>query len=294
MRLAVATCRVKPEPDPDEAPLLEALRAAGIAAEMLAWDDPAAPDAAAFDAVLLRSTWNYFLEPERFAEWAAGIAAKSRLLNSLAAVRWNLHKGYLLELEQAGLPIVPTVVIARGAAPDLEELCAVRGWEECVVKPAVSAASFRTQRFARAERAAGQAFLKSLCAHRDALVQPALPGFAHPGERAHVWIAEEHLHCVRKQPRFAGQDEQVSGALAPEPGERALLQRVLAALPPAVREDLLYARLDLVAGFDGQPLISELELIEPSLFLVQHPPALARLVTALATLQRRAGWASAS
>ena len=48
-----------------------------------------------------------------------------------------------------------------------------------------------------------------------------------------------------------------------------------------VRKDLLYARLDLVAGPDGQLLISEFELLEPSLFLVQHPPALARLVDAL-------------
>lgn len=281
MRLAVATCRVKPEPDPDEGPLLAALRASGIDAEMLAWDDPAAPDAASFDAVLLRSTWNYFLEPERFEAWAAGVAAVTRLRNSLAAVRWNLHKGYLLELEQAGLPVVPTVVIPRGPAPELEELCWARGWEDCVVKPAVSAASFRTKRFARSERASGQAFLKSLCAHRDALVQPALAGFDEPGERAHVWIDGQHLHCVRKQPRYAGQDEQVSGALLPDPAERALLQRVLAALPPAVRDGLLYARLDLVAGPDGQPLISELELIEPSLFLVQHPAALARLVSAL-------------
>lgn len=281
MRLAVATCRVKPEADPDEEPLLQALRAAGVNAELLAWDDPEAPDAAGFDLVLLRSTWNYFLEPEQFAAWAAGVAAVTRLRNSLAAVRWNLHKGYLLELEQSGVPIVPTVVIPRGAAPELGELCGARGWEDCVVKPAVSAASFRTRRFARAERSAGQAFLKSLCAHRDALVQPAVAGFDDPGERAHVWIAGEHLHCVRKQPRYAGQEERVSGALAPEPAERALLHRVLAALPPAVRADLLYARLDLVPGPGGAPLVSELELIEPSLFLIQHPPALARLVAAL-------------
>jgi hypothetical protein len=96
-----------------------------------------------------------------------------------------------------------------------------------------------------------------------------------------VWIAGEHLHCVRKQPRYSGEEERVSGALEPGPEERALFQRALAALPTAVREDLLYARLDLVPGPDGAPLVSELELIEPSLFLVQHPPALARLVAAL-------------
>lgn len=261
--------------------MLEALRAAGAAAELLAWDDPAAPAPGDFDSILLRSTWNYFLEPEKFLAWAEGAAAASSLRNSLPAVRWNLHKRYLLELEAAGIPIVPTVVIARGAAPDLEELCRRRSWEDVVIKPAVSAASFRTQSFRADQRPAGQAFLKSLCSHRDALVQPFIPGFVQPGERAQVWIAGEHAHCVRKQPRFAGQEEQVSGGLAPEPAERELFQRVLDALPEAVRPDLLYARLDLVPGPADRLLVSELELIEPSLFLIQHPPALARLVSAL-------------
>lgn len=281
MRIAIGTCRVKPEPDPDEAPLLAALQAAGLRAELLAWDDPAAPDPGMFDQLLIRSTWNYFLEPERFAAWAASAAAATRLRNSLATVRWNLHKRYLLELEQAGLPIVPTALIPQGDAPSLDAVCDARGWEEIVIKPAVSAASFRTRRFGRDARAAGQSFLRSLCAHRDALVQPALPGFVQPGERAQVWIAGEVTHCVRKQPRFAGQDESVSGALAPDAAELTLVHRVLAALPPDVREDLLYARLDLVAEPSGRLLISELELIEPSLFLVQHPPAIARLVAAL-------------
>lgn len=281
MRVALATCRVKPEPDPDEAPLLAALHAAGVNAEMLAWDDPSAPDPARFDQVLVRSTWNYFLEPDQFLAWAAGVAAATRLRNPLTALRWNLHKRYLLELERAGLPVVATAVAPRGPAPDLDELCRARGWVDVVVKPAVSAASFRTKLFPAGDRAAGQAFLKSLCAHRDALVQPALPGFLTPGERAQVWIAGEHLHCVRKQPRYAGQEESVSEALPPDAAERELMQRALAALPPAVRQDLLYARLDLVCGPDGRPLISELELLEPSLFLIQHPPALARLVAAV-------------
>lgn len=281
MRVAVATCRVKPEPDPDETPLLTALRAAGVDAAMLAWDDPAAPSASGFDQLLLRSTWNYFLEPEAFVAWAEGAAAASRLRNPLAVIRWNLHKRYLLELEAAGIPVVPTALLPHGSAPDLETLCRAHRWEEIVIKPAISAASFCTKIFRGEERKAGQAFLQSLCARRDALVQPAIPGFVTPGERCHVWIAGEHTHCVHKQPRFAGQDEQVSGALIPDLEERELMKRALAALPPEVRHDLLYARLDLVPGPGGQLLVSELELIEPSLFLIQHPPALERLVADL-------------
>ncbi len=281
-RVALATCRVKPEPDPDEAPLLAALAAHGVRAETLAWDDPAAPSAGGFDLVLIRSTWNYFLEPAQFEAWVQQTAAATILRNAPAAVRWNLHKRYLLELECAGLPVVPTELIPHGSAPDLTALCVARGWKEIVVKPAVSASSFRTRRFSAAECAPAQAFLKSLCAHRDALIQPALPGFTDPGERAHVWIAGEHTHCVNKQSRFAGEDERVSEALTPDASERDLMRRALAALPHEVRRDLLYARLDLVPGPDGWPLISEVELLEPSLFLIQHPPALERLAGAVA------------
>jgi hypothetical protein len=281
LRIAVATCRVKPEPDPDETPLLAALTARGVHAETLAWDDPAAAPADEFDLVVIRSTWNYFLDPARFVDWAQRTASATLLRNAEAAVRWNLHKRYLLELERAGLPVVATALVPQGPEPDLAALCAARGWPEIVVKPAVSASSFRTRRFAAEEHAA-QAFLRSLCAHRDALVQPALPGFTDPGERAHVWIAGEHTHCVNKQPRFAGEDERVSGAQAPSAEERALMRRVLAALPHDVRRDLLYARLDLVSDPDGRLLVSELELLEPSLFLIQHPPALERLAAAVA------------
>lgn len=285
MRVAIATCRTKPEPDPDEEPLLAALRARGAAAEMLAWDDPAQPDPARYEQVILRSPWNYFLEPERYLDWTRRVAAATRLRNGLAVTEWNLHKRYLHDLERAGLPIVPTVLVPSGPAPDLDALAGARGWSEVVVKPAISAASFRTKRFRAADFPAAQAFLRSLCAHRDALVQPAWPGFDDPGERAHVWIAGEHTHCVRKQPRFAGQDESVSGALAPDAAERALMHRALAALPAAVRDGLLYARLDLVPDADGAPRISEFELIEPSLFLIQHPPALERLADAIAANQ---------
>jgi len=309
--VGLVTCRVLPEPDPDQEPLLGALREAGLAAEMLAWDDPGAPRPGAFDLCVLRSCWNYFRAPEAFLAWCAEAAGASRLLNPLPVVRWNLHKRYLLELEAAGVPVVPTVLLERGAAADLAALSGERGWRDVVVKPAVSAASFQTRRFRPGETRAGQAFLAALLAERDALVQPYLASAEGSGERAVVWIDGDVRHAVRKSPRLAGEDERVSEAVPIAPAEREVAERAIElVLRRSWREDrpgpagaagrsiergagqprgltggaggLLYARVDLLPDEAGALRVSELELIEPSLFLLQSPPALERLVRAIA------------
>jgi hypothetical protein len=272
---------VLPEPDPDQEPLLAALRGAGLRAELLAWDDPAARRPGAFDLCVLRSCWNYFQEPEAFLAWCAEADRTSRLLNPLPVVRWNLHKRYLLELEAAGVPVVPTLLLERGTAADLPGLIAARGWDNVVVKPAVSAASFLTRRIRPGEATAGQDFLAALLAERDALVQPYLPAAEGPGERALVFIDGALSHAVRKSPRLAGEDERVSEAVPIAPAEREVAERAMAVGRARVGLPLLYGRVDLLADEAGALRVSELELIEPSLFLVQSPPALERLVRAI-------------
>ena len=143
--VALVTCRELPEPDPDERPLLHALREVGLGAELLAWDDPAGSPSD-FDLCVLRSCWDYYKDPEGFLGWIEDAAAVSRLLNEPRIVRWNLHKRYLQDLEAAGVEVVPTAWLERGAAADLPALMGERGWEDVVVKPAVSAASYRTRR----------------------------------------------------------------------------------------------------------------------------------------------------
>lgn len=272
-RIAIATCLRLPEPDPDQELLVEALAARGIQAELVPWDGPAR-DWAAFDLCLLRSTWNYPERPDDFRAWLATVEGATRVLNPAPRVRWNLHKGYLLELEAAGTPIVPTVLVGRAPAAELAPLLARTGWDAVVIKPAVSAASFRTRRFTGGERDAAARFLAESARARDTLVQPYLDAFAETGERALIWIDGEFTHAIEKRPRFAGEDERVSSALPLEPAEAEFAERLLAPLA----QELLYARVDLVRGPSCELLLSELELVEPSLFLLQEPAALQRLV----------------
>jgi glutathione synthase/RimK-type ligase-like ATP-grasp enzyme len=256
--------------------LLDALRHAGLRAELLAWDNPhAAPGA--FDLCVLRSCWNYHERPEAFLAWIESAAAASKLLNPANVVRWNLHKSYLRELDTAGVPIIPTVWFERGAAANLRTTMQARGWDEVVVKPAISAASYRTQRFRESDAVAGQEFLDALVRDRDAMVQRYIPSVEDLGERAVVWIAGKITHAVVKQSRFAGDDEHVSDAVEITDEESQIAQRAVA----CAGGELLYARVDLVQDNDAAVLVSELELIEPSLFLLQCPAALGRFVDAI-------------
>lgn len=279
MRVALITCRALPEPDLDQEPLLAALRAAGLQAELVAWDDPAA-DPGAHELCVLRSCWNYHLDPGAFEAWLARAERVTRVLNPPEVVRWNLHKSYLAELEARGLPVVACEHLERGSRASFAGVLDARGWSEVVVKPAVSASSYRTRRFARGEEAAAQTFLDDLLGDRDAMIQPYLSSVERSGERSLVSIGGRFTHAIEKAPRFEGGEERVSPALPLRASELVLGAAVLASLGGLARE-LLYARLDLIEDDDGVARISELELIEPSLFLVQSPPALRALVAAI-------------
>lgn len=273
--VALASCSRLPKVDRDEAPLLQALRAAGLRAEVLAWDDPNA-DFSSARATLLRSTWNYAAQPEAFADWLERTAAVSALWNPLPVVRWNLHKGYLLDLARAGVPVTPTRLVPRGGAERLADLAAEHGWREVVVKPAISAGSRLTLRVG-ADDTRGEAHLRALVDREDALVQPYLPAVESYGERALIVIDGELTHAVRKGPRFAGDAESITGPFDVTDAEAALARAAVAAAPSPV----LYARVDVAPGPDGHPVLMELELIEPSLFFAHGPLAVERLVAAI-------------
>ncbi|MEY3464694.1 MAG: hypothetical protein RL603_292, partial [Pseudomonadota bacterium] len=151
--------------------------------------------------------------------------------------------------------------------------------------PAVGAGSFDTHRVRDAATPEAQALFARLVGERESLVQPYLDSVDDHGERALVWIDGEFTHAVRKTPRFAADDEQVSPALPLAAAERALGEHALEValrLAGVTAEDLLYARVDVAPDATGRPVLMELELVEPSLFLLQSPQALQRFVAAIA------------
>ena len=152
-----------------------------------------------------------------------------------------------------------------------------RGWKTVVIKPVVSAGSFATRRFVREEAHAAQSFLDGARSGRAMMVQRWMPAVDTSGERSILWLDGEITHAIRKSPRFHGGSEAVRSVPIGD-DERAFAARVL---EPYAKE-LLYARVDMIRDGDGGKLaLMELELVEPSLFLRQHPPAVDLLANAI-------------
>ena len=267
----------------DDRLLLDELQRLGLNAVPAVWDDPAVDWAAARVAVL-RSTWDYHLHHERFLEWVERAGTLTRLLNPPETVRWNSHKGYLLDLDARGVPVVPTVLLKAGGSGSLEEIMSGNGWEQAVVKPAVSASSYETWRVRPGKAAASQARLERLLARRDVLVQPYFASVQNPGERSLMFVEGQHTHTVTRPATFGARTGETATPRPVEaaPDEAALAYKVL----HAAGRVTLYARVDIARDDEGAPRLMELELIEPSLFL-GHAQLAARMLAAAITRRAR-------
>lgn len=232
--------------------MLEAWRRAGIEGHLVRWDDPEA-DWSRFDAVVVRSTWNYVEHHADFLAWTRRVSAVSRLLNPAEVIEGNTTKTYLRDL---GVPTVPT----HWSASDFPD------WPEYVVKPAVSAGALDTIR--TADRAVALAHATSIeAAGRTPMVQPYLDMVEAEGETSLLYFNRRLSHAVRRTPMLTPGKSSADNARAelrePAPDQVELAEKVLAAIPQA----LLYARVDLVRLPDGSPAVIELELTEPYLYL---------------------------
>ncbi|WP_405084191.1 RimK family alpha-L-glutamate ligase [Microbispora sp. NBC_01389] len=244
--------------DDERETALAAWLGAGIEGSPVNWHDPAV-DWSEFDAVVVRSAWDYIERRDEFVAWAHRVERVTRLFNPAQVLEWNTDKTYLRTL---GVPIVPTFWPEPGAEPPEWEL---PGWEEYVVKPAVSAGARDTVRTASRDDAAAHA-AGLLAEGRTAMVQPYLPSVELEGELSLLYFGGRFSHAVRRHPMLSGAPATAENRATlrdPDDDQFALAERVLAAVPP----DLLYARVDLVRMPDGEPVLMEAELTEPYLFL---------------------------
>jgi hypothetical protein len=288
-RVALATCSAFPDGDVDDAGLPAAI---GGEVTFAVWDDPAV-DWAAFDLVVVRSTWDYQARRDAFLAWARGI--DGRLVHPPGVLAWNTDKRYLHEVAAAGLPVVPTVFVAPG-----EAFAIPAGGGEYVVKPTVSAGSRDTARFGGAgpavadETARAEALVVLIHASgRTAMIQPYVASVDERGETALLFFDGAFSHAIHKGPLLARDEEPTIDVFAAEhirpreatAAERAVGQRIVDWATERLGVDALtYARVDVVEDADGAPILLELELTEPSLFFAGDAERLARFAAAV---QRR-------
>jgi glutathione synthase/RimK-type ligase-like ATP-grasp enzyme len=266
--------------DEDLQPLIDAFARAGIVVAPVAWDDPTV-SWRRFDAVLLRSTWDYTQRLPEFLAWCACVSECSRLFNPLDIVRWNTDKHYLRDLAEAGAPVVESRFLS--AADDVDTLPEL---DDFVVKPTVGAGSRGARRFVATERKQAVAHARTLLDEGfDVLVQPYLREVDRIGETALLFFDGVFSHAIRKGPllrrgaaatRALFAAEHIT-AREPHADEMLAARKVLAAMP---FERPLYVRIDLLPSAAG-PKLLELELTEPSLFLAHGTDAADRLVAAV-------------
>lgn len=281
MTIALVSAAPFRDLDDDLPLLLDAAAARGLDAVITSWDDPAV-DWAAYDTVIVRSCWDYISRREEFLAWTASVP---NLHNSHDVISWNTDKVYLRQLEAAGVPIIET---RWDVAPgdDIGEHA------EWVVKPTVSAGSRDTARWtSRDDVYAHSAEL--VAAGRTSMTQPYIASVDDEGETAMLFFGGQFSHAIRKGAILAKgegvrQDRDGRGenpmARTPTDAQHAIAAQALAATDQILGRaaELMYARVDLVTAADGSPLVIELELTEPSLFLPWSDGGADRLMDAIA------------
>jgi hypothetical protein len=286
MRLAVVTAAGVGSDDVDQPLLHAALSARGVPHDLVIWDDPAC-DWDRYSMILVRSTWDYTERPEEYLVWTASVA--DRLHNPAAVIAWNTDKVYLDELQHVGLPVIPTEFITPAESAGIDAmvtgvLAMAQSFGDrpgLVIKPTISAGSKNTSRHHEPASACAE-IGRLLDEGHTLMVQPYIAGIDEDAETGAVFIEHNFSHGFAKAPMLT-----VEGR-PPEPDRRHFVREQVTARQPSASQlevaervaawtkqrfgQLLYQRIDMVPGPEG-PLVIELELIEPSLFLTVAPDA---------------------
>lgn len=274
-RLAIITDPAMPELQPDDLGLPAAFGRLGVEAEALPWGAPCPPER--YGAALVRTPWEYFLQPDQFLTWIESLEVQ--VLNAPEVLRWNHDKRYLLELAGSGAARIPaTALVTPDDYPlDAEALLRRVGAERGVLKPTVSGGAWRTSVLTRggvgpseSPGEEGQSFL----------VQAFVEELPREGEWSLTFLGGEFSHAVLKRAGagdFRVQEEHGGTVESLHPPAELVREarQILHAAPGAVAP--LYGRVDLVEAAEGRPYLMELELIEPELFLRARPGAAADL-----------------
>ncbi|MDE1881007.1 MAG: hypothetical protein KGI89_10735 [Euryarchaeota archaeon] len=262
---------------PDERELQGALETRGLVARRVAWDATKV-DWSNFRLLVVRSTWNYVQQRERFLRWAERAHHVSALWNPLRTLRWNTEKTYLQDLERAGVAVIPTRWVRADEALDLASIRRATRWGRLVVKPTVSAGGWRTYLVGSGDEARIERRVLRSRPRVDLMVQPYLRSVETVGEIALIFLDGKFSHAIRKEPFLsASRVSFVPPRAYPNGRQKALGRAVLRAVP----DRTLYARVDLLRDDDGRWCVGEAELTEPYLYLTTRPGAVEALAAAI-------------
>jgi len=272
----------------DDEHAIAPLAALGWEVSTLSWRQVAVPWSR-FDAVIIRSTWDYWNDVPAFLETLAQIDRQTRLANPLDLVHWNLSKTYLRDLQGKGIRVVPSLWLDGLADESPARYASRLESEELVVKPVIGANGQDAFRFSRDEDPERWAEITARFRGRACMVQPFMRKVISEGEYSLFYLNGALSHAILKVPaagEFRSQEERGADvrAVAPEEGLVQRGRQAIDAITPAP----LYGRIDFVRDAAGDFVVMEFELIEPSLYLRMDPGAPKRFARAIDAWYRAA------
>jgi glutathione synthase/RimK-type ligase-like ATP-grasp enzyme len=283
MMIALATSQDWPHLHPEEQPLVDLLKQREIDARPVVWNDPSI-DWRSFAAVVIRSTWDYHLMVDDFSYWLDRLeGTEVKVWNSHPLVRMSLDKRYLANIARAGIATVPSIFVSRDEPSEVGEFFDDLCCTEAVIKPTVAASGFRTLRVSKRDQQQATRTYRELLSYGDVMVQPYLPNVKEAGEWSLIYLGGRFSHAVIKRPArddFRVQEEYGGTTRAAEPPRavREVAERVVDWLG----EPTLYARIDGFSDREHGMLVSEVELVEPLLFLEHRPGGVETFADAIA------------
>nr|MDQ3016487.1 hypothetical protein [Bacteroidota bacterium] len=260
MLLAFVTYWKLPNLTDDDRLIQQYLQERGFEVRPTLWDDPNV-DWEAFDALVLRSMWDYFERPDEFNIWLDKMESLHCLvLNPISIVRWNQNKNYFDEFARKGILLPPYVIIPGNDNQQLEKILADHQWQKAVVKPAISGGAYNTWVTTKDSAADDETRFAELLKSGDVIVQIFVEEIITKGELSLIYFNKKFSHAILKRAKegdFRIQTQFGGTAEIFQPTHSILRQAT--DLLNGVEESLLYARVDGVVTDDGRFLLMELE-----------------------------------
>ena len=224
------------------------------------WDD--------FDAVIIRSTWDYQQKEKLFFKTLAKIRkSKAKLYNPLSVVKWNINKNYLKDLGEKNIAIIPTKFFDIFDYKSIKKCFLSFKTNKLIIKPSVSANADDTFILEESSIEGNRVSLTNTFKKKEHLVQPFIENIIIEGEYSLIFFGDILSHVLLKTPKigdFRVQEEHGGILKSINSPENSLVDfglKVIKTLPMPC----LYSRIDVVRNND-QFLLMEVELIEPSLY----------------------------
>ena len=289
--ITLLTCRAYYKPDNvtpyiqnillEQELLKSAFEAQGLKVDITYWDNPTY-EWQETKSVFFRTIWDYFERFDEFWEWLEQVKTKTRLINSYELIKWNIDKHYLKDLSSWGIETVPTYFADKGCNMKLHEIAKRNQWKDLVIKPAISASAFKTYKILANEIQANEKLFNSLVQERNMLVQPYFETITQLGEASLMVFDGKFTHAILKKAQpgdFRVQDD-FGGTVhnyIPTKAEINFAEKVF----ETCNTKPVYGRVDIVWDNDKNFYLSELEIIEPELWIRNYPKCAERIAEAV-------------